>query len=221
VKRTCRYLPVLLLCSVGVVRAQGPYDVVLGFGGAQDTSNGSGIESASSNNAFAPCTPSPADPTCLRNPSLGRFFMGFGADAMLSKHFGFGGEFDFEPTKGDYGPLQYRQEFYDFNGIYAPINIKHFTLRVEGGIGGAHTGFSILQSQCVGIAVCSSYTSSVGASNHFQEHAGVGLQIPVTQHIFIRPQFEYRHVNNFTQQFGRDSVPEGIIYVGYNFGSFL
>jgi len=221
VKQPCRYLPLLLLCSVAVARAQGPYNVAISFGGAQDPSNGLGIENVSSPNAFASCTPSPTDPTCQRNPALGRFFMGFGADAMLSKHLGFGGEFTFEPTKSNYGPLQYRQEFYDFNGIYAPINVKHFTLRLEGGIGGAHTGFSFLQSQCVGTAVCSSYSSSVGASNHFQEHAGLGIQIPLTEHIFLRPQFEYRHVNGFTQQFGRDSVPGGVIYVGYNFGSFL
>jgi hypothetical protein len=203
-----------------VARAQGPYNFALGFGGAQDKSNGLGIENASSFNAFASCTPSTADPTCQPNPALGHFFMAFGGDAMLSKRFGFGGGLDFQPTKGNYGPLQYRQEFYDFNGIYAPINNKHLTLRIEGGIGGAHTGFSILQSECIGIAVCSSYASSFGGSNHFQEHVSVGIQIPLVQHIFIRPQLEFRHVSGFTQQFGRDNVPEGMIWVGYNFGSY-
>ena len=219
-KRVYRYLPLLLLWSVAVARAQGPYDIAMSFGVVQDSSNGLGIENASSGNAFSSCTPSAADPTCQPNPSLGRFFMGFSGDAMLSKHFGIGGELDFEPTKGNYGPLQYRQEFYDFNGIFAPINTKRFTLRLEGGIGGAHTGFSIFQNQCVGMAVCSGYASPVGGANHFQEHAGVGIQIPITAHIFIRPQFEFRHVDGFTQQFGKDNLYEGVIYVGYNFGSF-
>lgn len=219
-RQAYRYLPLLLICAVPVARAQGPYNFALGFGGVQDSSNGLGIENASSVNAFSSCTPSPSDPTCQPNPSLGRFFMGFEGDGMLSKHFGIGGGFDFEPTKGNYGPLQYRQEFYNFNGLYVPINNKHFALRLEGGIGGAHTGFSIFQNQCVGIAVCSGYTSPVGGANHFEQNAGVGVQIYLTQHIFLRPQFEYRHVDGFTQQFGRDSLLQGVIYVGYNFGSF-
>lgn len=220
-KRVYPYLLLLLpLCLVPAARAQGPYDFAITFGGVQDSSNGLGIENLSSPNAFASCTPSPADPTCERNPALGRFLMGFSGDAMLSKRFGFGGEFDFEPAKGNYGPLQYRQEFYDFNGIYAPINNKRLTLRLEGGIGGAHTGFSEFQNQCVGIAVCSSYEYPVGSANHFQEHIGVGIQIPFMAHIFLRPQFEYRHVDGFTQQFGRDTMFEGVISVGYNFGSY-
>jgi hypothetical protein len=203
-----------------LVRAQGPYNFAIGFGSAQDPSNGLGIENSNSVNAFGSCTPSTADPTCQQTPALGHLFMGFDGDAMLNKHFGFGGEFNFEPTKGNYGPLQYRQEFYDFNGLYEPISNKHFAIRLEGGIGGAHTGFSIFQNSCVGVAVCSGYASSVGGANHFQEHASLGVQIYVTHHIFVRPQFDYHHVSGFTDQFGRDTVPEGSVWVGYNFGSF-
>jgi len=221
VKRTRLYVPLLLVfCSVAVARAQGPYNFALSFSGAQDKSNGLAYENIYSANPFGLCTPSTSDPTCQPTPALGHFFMGFSADAMLSKRFGFGGGFEFQPTKGNYGPLQYRQEFYDFNGIYAPINNKRLTLRLEGGIGGAHTGFSVFQSQCVGVAVCSGYATSFGGANHFQEHVGVGIQIPLTRYIFLRPQLEFRHVGGFTDQFGKDGVPEGIIYIGYNFGSY-
>jgi len=230
VKPAYRYLPLLLLFVVPLAQAQssrhrdgdetGPYNFAIGFGTAQAPSNGSGIENASSANAFASCTPSVLDSTCQRNPALGRLFMGFDGDAMINKRFGFGGEINFQPAKGDYGPLEYRQMFYDFNGLYTPIRNDRFTLRLEGGIGGAHTGFSYLQSSCVGTAVCSSQSLSVGTSNHFQEHVGVGVQVNLTRHVFIRPQFDYHYVHGFTDQFGRDSVLQGSVWLGYNFGEF-
>jgi hypothetical protein len=216
VKRICRYLLLLMLCSAPLARAQGPFNIALGFGSAQVPSNGLGIDI----NSFASCTPSATYTTCERNPALGRLFMGFDGDALLNKRFGFGGELTFQPVKGDYGPIQYRQEFYDFNGLYQPLSRKRLAVRLEGGIGGAHTGFSVSESSCVGIAVCSSQEEPVGSANHFQEHAGVGIQVYLTHSIFIRPQFDYRHVTGFDSQFGRDSVLQGSVWVGYNFGTF-
>ena len=146
--------------------------------------------------------------------------MGFSADGMLDKHFGIGGELNFQPAHSNYGPLQYRQIFYDFNGIYVPISRKYAALRLEGGVGGAHTGFSLLQSSCVGTAVCSTSVLPVGTSNHFQEHAGIGVQVYLTGHLFVRPQFDYHHVTGFINQFGRDSVWEETVWLGYNFGGY-
>lgn len=227
-KRICRFLPLLLICAVPGARAQssntpsgpGPYNFALGFGTMQDMTNGVGIDNTNSINAFGSCTPGTTDVYCEEDPGLRRLFMGFDGDALLNKHFGFGGELVFQPVKGNYGPLQYRQEFYDFNGLYVPFSWKRAALRLEGGIGGAHTGFSVTASSCVGIAVCSTQEESVGSSNHFQEHVSVGVQFYVTHNIFVRPQFDYRHVSGFIDQFGRDSVPEESIWLGYNFGTF-
>ena len=147
---------------------------------------------------------------------------------MLNKHIGFGGEINFQPSKGNYGPLQFRQLFYDFDGLYAPINTKKYQLRVEGGIGGAHTGFSYLETQCVGVAVCQSYAQSVGAANHFQVHVGAGVQVYVKGHFFVRPMFDFREVPGLSgtynpsatqnYQFGSSHVIGGTIWFGYNFG---
>ena len=87
-----------------------------------------------------------------------------------------------------------------------------------GGIGDARTSFSFTQSGCVGTAVCTSQTEPVGAANHFDVHVGVGVQIFLTSHIFIRPQFDYHYVPGLTNQFSSNSVPGGTIWVGYNFG---
>jgi len=209
---------ILLLGSVPLLQAQGSFDVAIGFGSAHDKATGLGIENASSLVPFTSCTPMSTDPYCERTPALGGLFMGFEGDGMLDRHFGIGAALNFQPTKSIYGPLQFRQLFYDFNGIYAPINRKRLQLRVEGGIGGAHSGFSYLETSCVGTAVCTTQSTPVGSSSHFQVHVGAGVQFYVKPHIFIRPQFDFRQVPGLTNQFGSDHVIGGTVWVGYNFG---
>jgi len=214
VKHIRTFLPlILLLGSVPLLQAQGSFDLAVGFGSVHDKATGGGIDSVTGNS----CTPSSAA-TCEATPGLGGLFMGFEGDGMLNKHIGIGGALSFQPTKGNYGPLQYRQLFYDFNGIYAPINRKRLQLRLEGGIGGAHSGFSYSQTSCVGTAVCQTQVTSFGAASHFQVHVGAGVQFYVKPHIFLRPQFDFREVPGLTNQFGSDQVIGGTIWVGYNFG---
>ena len=211
-------LCVLALCLVPCASAQSSFDVNIGGGTAHSGATGLGIDNANSLNAFGSCAPNSGDPNCQATPSLGGFFLGLGGDVMLTKRYGFGAEVAFQPNQPNYGPLQYRQTFYDFNGIYAPINQKRVQVQLQGGIGGARTGFYYAQNSCVGTAVCSNYSQAVGNSNHFQVHAGIGVQLFLTDHVFIRPQFDYHYVPNFTDQFGSNSVPQGMIWVGYSFG---
>jgi hypothetical protein len=215
-----RYFPFLALFAFGasLASAQSAVDIGMSFGTAWDKSNGTGIDNAASANAFGGCSTSSGDIDCLPTSSMNGFFLGFGGDVMLYKKIGVGAEFQLEPAQKTYGPLQDRQLFYDFNGIYQPIANKRFALRIEGGVGGARTSFAYSQSGCVGTAVCTTSTEPVGSATHFQVHAGVGLQIYVTEHIFIRPQFDYRYVTNLTQQFNSNSVPAATIWIGYNLG---
>lgn len=209
----------LVLAGVPVASAQSSFDLNIGFGTARAGSNGGGLESNfNSANYLGTCAPGISSSTCLANPSLGGFFLGLGGDVVFQKHFGLGAEVNFQPAAGDYGPLQYRQTFYDFNGILLPINQKRVQLQVQGGIGGARTGFSLTGSQCVGTAVCSNFSQPVGNASHFQLHVGVGVEVFLTNHIFIRPQFDLHYIPNYTDQFGRNSVPQGTIWVGYSFG---
>ena len=218
-KQIRAFLPLILLLGwVPLLHAQGSFDLALGFGSARDKATGSGIENASSLSPFASCTPLSSATSCEPTPAMGSLFMGFEGDGMLDKHIGIVGALNFQPSKGIYGPLQYRQLFYDFNGLYAPINRKRLQLRLEGGIGGAHSGFSYLQTSCVGTAVCTTQTTSVGSSGHFQVHVGAGVQVYVKQHFFVRPQFDFRQVPGLTNQFGSDHVLGGTVWVGYNFG---
>ena len=222
-KRICRYLPILslLLLCVPFASAQSSVDFMVGFGTAHDSANGGGIESADSINAYSACAPGPAsDGYCLNNPDLSGFFLGFGGDVMLWKKFGIGAAANVMPERKDYGPLLYRQAFYDVNGIFRPVSTKRVVLQLEGGIGGAHTGFGINESGgCVGTAVCTpNQTEPVGSSNHFDIHAGVGVSLFVTEHIFIRPQFDIHYAPGLTDQFNSNVVTAGMVWVGYSFG---
>ena len=208
--RICRYLP--LLFSMSFAYAQSAVDVNLGFGTFHDKAAGGGIDA----NTGATCTTTGG--TCLLTPALSGFFMGFGGDIMLNKHVGFGGEASLQPKKQDYAGFQSRQIFYDVNGIYAPVNQKKVMVRLEGGIGGATTSFSYTASSCVGTAVCQTQSQAVGSAKHFQIHAGLGVQLYVTEHIFIRPQFDLHYVPNFTNQFGSSMAPGAMVFIGYSLG---
>jgi len=218
----CRYIPWLSLLPfcIPFASAQSAIDVNVGFGGAWASANKSGIDNANSaTNAFGSCTPGGTDRNCQALPTLNSFFLGFGGDVMFKPKLGVGFNYIVQPTKSDYGPLQDRQAFYDFNAVYRPLQTKRAALNLEAGIGGARTSFSITQSACVGTAVCTSQASSVGTASHFQEHVGVGVQLFLTEHIFVRPQFDVHFVNGFTDQFGRNVVPSAMIWVGYTLGS--
>jgi hypothetical protein len=222
VKRICRYLPLLSLVFLCVpfASAQSSVDFMLGFGTAHDAANGGGIDNANSINAYGPCTPNSGDTYCQANPALNGFFLGFGGDVMLWKRFGIGASADVMPVRSDYGPLLYRQAFYDVNGIFRPVSTKRVALDLEGGIGGAHTGFGVNEAgSCVGTAVCTSaQTEPVGSSNHFDVHVGVGVQLFVTEHIFIKPEFDLHYAPGLTNQFNSNLVPAGMVWVGYSFG---
>ncbi len=215
-KRICRYLPLLsaLALCAPFARAQSSVDFMLGFGTVRDSSNGGGLDGILSPNAYGTCVPGAGDPNCQQNPALGGFFLSIGGDVMLSHRFGVGAEVNVQPGRANYGPFQYRETFYDFDGIYAPINEKRVQLQLLGGIGGAHTSW--YQNQQVGTLFSQAYP--VATSNHFQLHAGVGLSIFVTDHIFIRPQVDLHFVPGFTDQFNSKLAPGATVWVGYSFG---
>jgi opacity protein-like surface antigen len=208
----------LLLFGASLASAQTSFDVNLGFGSAWDSANSGGIDNASSLNAFGACTPNSGDANCESLSKLNGFFLGFGGDLMLYKHLGVGFEASLEPTRQTYGPLNSRQAFYDVNAIYAPIATKRVSLQLEGGVGGARTSFSFSESGCVGTAVCTTSTEPIGSATHFQVHVGVGVQIFLTSHIFVKPEFDFHYVPGLTNQFGSDAVPEAMLWVGYSFG---
>ncbi len=225
-RRICRYLPLCFVLMTGAqfASAQSGFDVNLGFGTFKAKS--AGLVDV---NTLFPCG-SVSSSTCTSTPDLGGVFMGVGANLMLWKHFGVGGEVSFQPAKQDYLVLQQqavgqqgytiqtRTTFYDFNGIFQPISSKRASLQLQGGIGGANVKFySAVSSSGSVLGNAGNYTQFFGSSNHFQLHAGLGVQLYPTEHIFIRPEFDLHYVTSFSQ-YGRDAAPGFMIWLGYSFG---
>ena len=49
-------------------------------------------------------------------------------------------------------------------------------------------------------------------------HGGVAVQFYLTDHVFLRPQFDIHYVPNLTQ-FGSNLVTSETLWLGYTFGS--
>lgn len=211
-----RCLPLLALAPlcVSLASAQSAVDFNIGFGGAWDSAAKTGIDS----NTGLTCTPTTTSSTCQASPKLSAFMLGFGGDVMVKPKVGFGVDFDVQPNRPNYGPLQSRQSFYDIDAVFRPVQTKRAFLDLRGGIGGARTSFSYTQTGCVGPA-CTTQTSPVGSVNHFQAHIGVGVEIMLTDHFFVRPQFDMHFVNGGTDVWGSNFMPAAMVFVGYNLGS--
>jgi len=206
VKKICRYLPLLCVpfLSVQFAAAQSGFDVNIGFGTAHAKSTGESIETFGDNILY-------------RTPSLNGFFLGFGGNLMLYKHLGFGAEFKLQPNKPDYAGLKARTTLWDVNAIYQPFAAKRAALQLQGGIGAANMRFYFSDQGCNGFTGCRSYSQYVDSSNHFQVHGGAGVQVYLTDHVFVRPQLDVHYVRNFFQ-FGTDFVPSATVWLGYSFG---
>jgi hypothetical protein len=238
--RTCRYLPllVLLLASIQLAGAQSLIDINMGFGSAQDKATGSGIEGdysgANATNFELSCTPgNSSDPTCAKTNAMGGFFMGFGANLMLWEHFGVGMEVAFNPGKPLYASVpaessagvalqtaytfQARNTFYDFNGIYQPYKSEKADLQLIGGFGGANLKTYVNQNVSGSLVGNSSNSEYLGSSNHLNLHGGVAVQIYLSDHVYLRPQFDVHYVPNLAQ-FGSKIVTQEMVWLGYTIG---
>src|SRR5947209_1621110 len=226
VRRICRYLPVfaLPLICMQFANAQSSVDIGLGFGAVQAKAANSGLTVDTSNinsptyGQFINCALSTGAANCSPTNSLNSFAMGVSGDLMLWKRFGIGAEVGFQPGKRDYAvfgantqtaaafgtpfTVQSRMTLYDFNGIFQPVKTKKVAVKLEGGPGGANLKFYQSGTTTSALTGSKNFSQYFGSSNHFQVHGGAGVQIYVTEHMFIRPQFDVHYVHNLNQ-FGR------------------
>ncbi len=210
-------LVLLLLAGATQANAQG-VSVYFGLGTATNTA-GTGIDL----NTNQPCPPGNLfddfTGNCEPGPTIGGVFGVFGADYMFNPHFGVNGEYAFRFAQAPYlsaVQLNMRPGFYDFNAVYEPISGSDARVVpvLEGGIGGAVV--ALYQTSCV-TGICSGYSAGLSA-NHFQVHAAAGVKLYIKGNVFVKPQFDFHYVNNYTQQFGRNWVPQFTVAVGYTFG---
>jgi outer membrane protein with beta-barrel domain len=232
VKRIFRYLPLLLASAscVPYAAAQSTFDFNMGFGAAQDKAPTSGLDVNPVSGIFFACQ-NATDPTCVNTKSLSGFMLGFGGNLMLWKHFGVGANVSFQVPQQTYATFQQqvvstqtpgiavktRMTLYDFDAIYQPVKEKKVALQLLGGIGGANLKFYEAESSTDALAGSSNISQYFESANHFQVHGGVGVQFYLTDHFYLRPQFDVNYVNNLTQ-FGSKMVTQEMVWVGYSFG---
>jgi hypothetical protein len=226
VKLLRRYLPLVLAgaFSVPFASAQSTFDFNVGFGGVEDSAAKHGVDVTT----FQACALG-SSVTCSSTPSLSGFMLGLGGNLMLWKHFGVGAEVSFQPGKQNYlnlpvagtglssDEIQTRTTFYDFNAIYAPIHEKKWSIQLLGGIGGMNLRFYESQSASTALTGNQSFNQYFASSNHVQAHAGAGVQVYLTDHVFVRPQFDVHFVHNL-YQYGRGTPIEAKIWIGYSLG---
>lgn len=227
-RRISRYLPLLigLFCCLQFASAQSQFDLNIGFGAAQDKAASGQIDQA-----LNPCTTLDLYPPCVSTPSLSAFMMGFGGDLMLWKKFGVGADIAFQPGKQTYVDLnssaaasglnslslKSRVTFYDFDGILQPVNTKKVGIKIRGGIGGANLKFYEAGSASNSVIGSQNYTQYYASSNHFSVNGGVGVQIYLTDHIYLRPEFDVHYVHNLSQ-YGSNVVKQEMVWLGYSWG---
>ncbi len=200
-RNSLRILPLFLVLFFGVTNlahAQGG-SAYFGMGTAFDKSTG---------------TVDPFDfGTNITAPKMTGLFGIFGGDAMFKPNLGVGVAISTRFGQAAYSGLTYRPTFYDFNAVWQPWSpTKRVVPEFQGGVGGVKVSFYEPSNGLIGPS-----TGLVGSSNHFQIHGSAGLRLYVTDHVYIRPQVDVHYVPNYIQ-FGRDTVLEATVSVGYSFG---
>jgi hypothetical protein len=200
------------------------FDANIGLGAMQAKSSSTGIDGSTLEScSFA------TGFNCVSTPSLNDFNMSFGGTVMLNKQLGVGGEVTLMPARQDYlvlsdpsalyygEKIQARNTFYDFNGVFRPLQNKKALLQLEGGIGGVNIKYYETLSTSSSLFGSSSQSSNVGSANKFQVHGGVGVQIYLKGGVFIRPQFDLHYVPNL-DRYGTNLIKRETIWLGYSFG---
>ena len=213
--RTIMLLALLLFGGVNGAHAQ-RVSAYFGLGSAKDRAG------TTSNSTNACQTGQLFDGLiCEPGPTIGGLFGVFGLDVRFKRHLGINAEYTFHFKQVPFLPddsLNMRPAFYDVNVMWMRVAGKRIAPLLEGGGGGARLGLrSTSTTPITGITNTSSFPAG-SRPNHAQLHFGAGLKFYVRGNIFIKPQFDLHYVFNFTDQFGRNLVPQYTGSVGYTFG---
>ena len=148
----------------------------------------------------------------------GGLFINLGGDVVFMKNIGVNVETAWRATQGVYiaDDLNYRPILTDFNLLYQPKIGKKLGLDLMAGIGAGDTRFYSPGASSPGYA---NYVST----DHFMEHLGGGIRYYVWNHVFVRPEIHYYHIqnnNSFTDNgyFNSNNLFRAGASVGYTIG---
>jgi opacity protein-like surface antigen len=147
----------------------------------------------------------------------GGLYLNLGGDVVFYKHLGVNVETAWRATQDVYGVglgENYRPILTDFNLLYQPHLGKKIGLDLMAGIGAGDTR---TYEQGVSCSQC------FNSSDHFMEHLGGGIRYYVWNHVFVRPEIHYYHIqnnNSLTDNgfFNSNNVFRVSASVGYTFG---
>jgi opacity protein-like surface antigen len=164
---------------------------------------------------------STSDSNSLYPPERGGLYINVGGDVVFYKHLGVNIETAWRATQGvyNYGGSasgeNYRPILTDFNLLWQPHLGHRLGADLMAGIGSADAR---IYEQGVSCSQC--YNSS----DHFMEHLGAGIRFYPWQHLFIRPEVHYYHIQdnnsglNDNGLFSTNNVIRVGASVGYTFG---
>ena len=124
-------------------------------------------------------------------PEKGGLYINLGGDVVFHKHVGVNVETAWRATQANYSNLgeNYRPLLTDFNLLYQPHLGKKVGLDLMAGIGSADTRFYIPGPSFAGEA-------NYASTDHFMEHLGGGIRYYVWNHVFVRPEIHYYHIQD-------------------------
>jgi opacity protein-like surface antigen len=147
----------------------------------------------------------------------GGLYLNLGGDVVFYKHLGVNVETAWRATQDIYGigsGENYRPILTDFNLLFQPHLGKKVGLDLMAGIGAGDTR---TYEQGVSCSGC------FNSSDHFMEHLGGGIRYYVWNHVFVRPEIHYYHIQNNNSitdngYFNSNNVFRVGASVGYTFG---
>ncbi|MHB8215691.1 MAG: hypothetical protein ACYDDS_06380 [Candidatus Sulfotelmatobacter sp.] len=148
-------------------------------------------------------------------PEKGGLYPSFSADVIFHKRVGFNFETAWRASQGSYGGVggqPYRPILSDFNLMYQPKLSKKVGADLMAGIGWQSTRFYL--PYCTGTFSCDNFVSS----HHFLVDLGGGLRYYVWNHVFVRPEIHYYHIQNNTDVFSNSNVFRVGASIGYTIG---
>lgn len=147
----------------------------------------------------------------------GGTYLDLGGDAVFLRHnLGINVETSWRATQGTYvaDVQNYRPILTDFNLLWQPHLGKKLGLDITGGIGAGDTRYYTPGPSCSG---CINYVSS----DHFMEHLGGGVRFYVWNHVFVRPEVNYYHIQNNNTAIDAGFSSNNLVRVGASIGFTL
>ncbi len=149
-------------------------------------------------------------------PKLGGgLYPNVGGDLIFLPHcLGIGAQVAWRGSQANYFGVGERPVFYTFNLVWEPV-ATGFSLRPDFSVGFGAENLRFYQGvlNCGAFTGCSNHTSS----NHLVLHAGFGLKVYLSEHIFLRPSVDYYNIHN-NVEFAVPNAWQVGVSIGYTLG---